>query len=93
MHFIYSKHLRVKIRIRKFKLEDPLKVVRHPERKFVEAVNTNVCVKTIKYGKRRCKVAVFYTSMGANAIIKTIHPTNDKQIMSKLLTGKWVEII
>jgi 16S rRNA U1498 N3-methylase RsmE len=83
----------VQIKIRRFNYHDPEKIVRNPDKKYLEAPNTIVCIKTIKYGKKNCKVAVFYTQLGVNAIIKTIHATNSKQITSKATTGKWVEVI
>lgn len=85
-----SKHLKLRIKIRKINKNLPGKIVEHSESIYFDILTRHwVAVKKEKYaGKLRPIVAIF-DKVDADTVIITVYPSDENEINSRVKKGRW----
>lgn len=86
-----SKHLKLRIKVRRIDQRLPLKVIEESQEIYFDKETKHwVAVKEEQYaGKTRPMIAIFDKINGDVEII-TVYPSNKKEIESRIKRGRWI---
>ena len=92
MKIYYSKHLSQRLEIRKFPKNLPKTVFLEAEKRFVDTVTGHrIATKRMNYGGKERFIMVAYDIFNEEiVIIVTCHPIEERQINSRISTGRWL---
>ena len=93
MQIKYSKHIEIRIAMRKIEYNLPKEIYKNAEERFVdtETGHTIAVKKTILYGKER-DVMVAYRHEDIDVKLLTIHPLKEGQKENRIQSGRWRKI-
>ncbi|HLD42411.1 MAG TPA: hypothetical protein VJB08_00295 [Candidatus Nanoarchaeia archaeon] len=84
----YSKHLELRLKIRKIPKDYPNKIYKNPDQRFFDNVEgREIAIKKLYYNKKVRNMMIAYEEQD-NKII-TIHPLTDEKIINRVLSGRW----
>ena len=85
MAIIYTEHLKDRLKERCFPEDYPRKICKDPEVTYFDsATESCVAIKTLSYGGKLRKIAIFYINEGLDVKIKTIHVEDEKEIRKRV---------
>lgn len=93
MNIIYTKHLKDRLKERRFPKNYPEKIFLESEEKYIDTIqNSNIAIKKLSYNGKIRKIMVAYTFNAKNVRIHTIHPENNREIKKRIKSGRWIKI-
>jgi hypothetical protein len=88
---IYTPHLKLRIKERKFPYDFPKKIYTSPEAKFFDNLTKSyIAVKTLFYAGKLRKISIAYIFDGLDVKIKTIHPEKESEISNRVKICRWM---
>ena len=86
----YTKHLELRLKIRKIPYEYPKLIFEQPDKEFIDVLEKkNVAIKRLISNKKVRNMMVVYEIQGNIAEIVTIHPISSEKITNRLMSGRW----
>ena len=93
MKVIYTLHLKLRIKERKFPYDFPKKIYNNPDTIFFDNLTkSRIAVKKLLYAGKLRKISIAYIFDGLDVKIKTIHPENNTEISNRVSTGRWTKL-
>lgn len=92
MSIIYTEHLKLRLNQRKIPFDFPKMILLFPDQEYFDSVeHSYVAIKRLPLVERSQQFAVAYNiDIKNDKIAMTIHPINQKQIDSKLISKRWI---
>ncbi|MFA5933426.1 MAG: hypothetical protein WCV81_04085 [Microgenomates group bacterium] len=92
MAIIYTDHLEIRLKIRKFPYDYPKIIYNNPDQCYYdEDQQSFISIKKLLYNGKKRKICIAYTFDGLNVKIKTIHPEKEITIKNRIAKGRWVK--
>ena len=86
----YTKHLILRIKIRRIPFEYPKLILDNPDREFIDVLEKKkIAIKKLKYNKKVRNMMIAYEIKDRFIEIVTIHPISDEKIINRVMNGRW----
>ncbi len=86
----YTKHLELRLKIRRIPHEYPKLILESPDETFVDVLEKrNIAIKRLKYNKKVRNMMIAYERKDNYIEIVTIHPISDEKIINRVMSGRW----
>lgn len=93
MAVVYTEHLKIRLRERGFPKNYPSEIYARPEARYKDNITGSyVAVKTLIYGGKLKKLAIFYIDDGLDVKIKTIHVEDNEEIQRRIKKMRYTEL-
>ena len=90
MKIEYTRHLKLKLLIRKFPENYPRLIFAEPEFKLVNSsTNHGIAIKKLFYNEKERYLMIAYDIVNEIAKIITIHPISKNDVDNRLKIGSW----
>ena len=90
MEFIYTDHLRFRLRQRGIPLTTVKEIfAKSQENYWDNLINHHIVVSKVIYMGKTRKVLAAYDRISAKAEVITVHPVSDSEIRQRLTSGRW----
>lgn len=90
MQVIYRPHLKLRIKQRNFPESYPKRIYKNARNHYFDTkMNRYIAVSRLKYADGLRNLAIAYDILGRRIEIVTIYPVSDKELRSKIRTGRW----
>lgn len=87
---VYRPHLKRRLKERKFPNNYPRLVYKNTKIKFFDTLtNHYITISKLKYAGKLRNIMISYDRMGNRIDIITIHPISDKDINTRIKSGRW----
>ena len=92
MGVIYTDHLRLRLKLRRFPENYPVEIYEEPDQRFYDNLEENfISVKKLKYNKKIRNIMIAYEKKENDIEIITIHPIKDEQIINRVINKRWTK--
>ncbi len=92
MDVYYTRHLKLRLSLRKIPKEYPNEVYHNPERKFYDNTEEKyIAIKKLYYNGKTRNMMIAYEKKQDKIEIVTIHPISEEKINSRKANKRWTE--
>ena len=90
MKIVYRQHLKIRLKEREIPFDYPKQILESPEREYFDTqAARNIAIKNLLFKGLLRNIVIAYDIIDDRIEIVTIHVISDKEIKSKLESGRW----